>query len=55
MKNVALGFLNKQEYDDYLTWIGNWSKMLIVCNYLDPDRWIKIVDPVRDEFDYDSM
>jgi len=55
MKNVALGFLNRQEYDDYLTWIGNWSKMLIVCNYLDPDRWIKIVDPVREEMDYDSM
>lgn len=54
-KNVALGFLNKQEYDPFNTWIKNWSNTLIICNYIAPDRWENVKDPVREELNFDDL
>lgn len=38
-KNVALRYLNEQDYVVFKSWIENWSNMLIVTNYMDPSLW----------------
>lgn len=38
-KNIALRYLNDQQYGVFKTWIDNWSNLLIVTNHLDPSLW----------------
>jgi hypothetical protein len=38
-KNIALGYLNSQEYGVFKTWISNWADLLIVTNYMNPHMW----------------
>lgn len=55
IKNIALGYLNKQEYDLFNVWIKHWSNTLIVCNHIAPERWERVVDPVRSELGFDDL
>jgi hypothetical protein len=38
-KNMSRTFINDGKYSEFKVWINNWSDLMIVCNYLDPERW----------------
>lgn len=38
-KNMSRSHINNGEYKDFKVWINNWADLMIVCNYLDPERW----------------
>jgi hypothetical protein len=44
-KNLALTYLNDQEYKTFKSWIGHWSDLLIVTNFMDPYLWER--HPIR--------
>jgi hypothetical protein len=38
-KNIAMSYLHKSDFKAYRVWIRNWSDLLAICRYLDPE-WV---------------